>query len=86
MTRIANSFGVRQSPRQLQREKLVENQGATLEEDPTINQTQQNAHMVDMANQGVGVEPPRVEQPVPIEREPKVLMVIKNQDADEVIH
>ncbi|XP_050895323.1 uncharacterized protein LOC127101941 [Lathyrus oleraceus] len=41
--------------------------------------------MVDMGNQGVEVEPPRVEQPVPIEREPRVLVVNRNQVADEFI-
>lgn len=43
---------------------------------------------MDGVNHGVGVEPPRVEQPMPIprEREPRVVMVNRNQDADEVIH
>lgn len=85
MTRIADFFGVSQAPRHLRREHLLENQGATLEEDPTINQFQQNACMVDVTNQVVRVEPPRVEQLVPIEREPRVLMVNRNKDADEVI-
>lgn len=78
MTHIANFFGISEAPRQLRREHLLENQGTTLKEDPTINQTQRNAHMVDVANQGIEVEPPKVEKPVPIEREPKVLMVNRN--------
>lgn len=38
-----------------------------------------------MPNQGDGAEPPRVEQPVPRERQPRVVMMNRNQDDDEVI-
>lgn len=68
MTRIADFFGVPQTPQQLWREHVLENQGAILEEDPTINQAHQNAPRIDVENQGVGVEPPRNEQQVPEER------------------
>lgn len=37
MTQISNFFGVPQAPRQLRRERVVENQGEILEKDPTIN-------------------------------------------------
>lgn len=86
MTRIAYFFGVPQAPRQLQREQVVENQGAILEKNPAINQAHRNAPRMHMANQGVGVEHPIIEQQVPREREPRVVMVNKNQDADEVLH
>lgn len=86
VTRLADFFGVLQAPRQLQREWVIENQGVVLEEDPTINQ--RNEPRADGVNHGVGVEPPRVEQPmsIPKEREPRVVMVNRNQDAGEVIY
>ena len=94
MTRIADFFGVPQPPRHPQREWMIENQGIAFEEDPTINQVQQNQRntpQANVVNQRVGIEPPRVEPlgpepPIPRERQPRVVMVNRNQDADEVIH
>lgn len=86
MTRITDFFEVSQAPRQLRKERVVENQGAILEEDPTINQVHRNAPHGDVENQGVAVEPPWIKQQVSREREPRVVMVNRNQDADKVIH
>ena len=38
-----------------------------------------------MVNQGIGVEPPRVEQQIPREREPRVVLANRHQEADELI-
>lgn len=94
MMRITDFFGVPQPPQHPQRGWMIENQGIAFEEDPTINQVQQNQRNIpqtNMVNKGVGVEPPRVESPrpeppIPRERQPRVVMVNRNQYADEVIH
>ena len=77
-------------PRQPQRDWIRENQGLVFGEDVTINQTPQNAPQANVVNQGVAVEQPVVEPPkvipqVPREVEPRVVMVNRNQNVDEVI-
>ena len=89
MTCIADFFGVPQPPRQPQREFIRENQGLVLGEDVTINQTPQNVPQ-NVVNQRVAVEqpvvePPRVVPQLPRAQEPRVVMVNRNQNADEVV-
>ncbi|XP_050908201.1 uncharacterized protein LOC127121810 [Lathyrus oleraceus] len=77
-TQVARMFeflGIPQHQRPLPRDWVRENQKATFEEDLTINQIPQN--------QGGVVLPPRIEPHVP--REPRVLMVNRNQNADDII-
>lgn len=60
MTRIGDFFGVPQPPLHPKREWMIENQGITFEEDPTINQANKTKEMypqANMVNQGVGVKP-----------------------------
>lgn len=65
----------------------MENQGHILKEDLTINHDQQIAPNGVELNQGQNGEPHRIEQQIPRERESqRVVMVNRNQDADEVIH
>lgn len=61
MARMDDFFGVTQPHRHPPRDGIRENQGVTFEEDPTVNQIPQNQLPPEMANQGVGIEPPRDE-------------------------
>ena len=86
MTRMAKFFGVPQPIRHPQRELIRGNQGVVLKDDMTINQNPQP----DGMNHRVEVEQPRVEVPrvaPQISRvvEQGVVMVNRNQNADEVI-
>lgn len=90
MTRIADFFSVPQPPQHPQRELIRGNQGLAIEDDLIINQIPRNAPQANIVNQGIGIEPPRVEAPradqqIPREREPRVVMVNKHQNADEFI-
>lgn len=91
MARIVDFFGAQRAPIQHAPQprlvRLVENQGATLEEDPTINQAQQLALNMGEVNHGQHGEPRVVEHSMPREVEqPRVMMVNRDQDADEVVH
>ena len=97
MTRIADFFGVPQPLTHPYRECVRENQGVILEEDPTINQVQQNqrnASQENMLNQGGIVEVARVVNVKPFRQvpqilrqpEPRVMLVNRNQNADEVLY
>lgn len=88
MTHIVDFFGVPQSPRHPQRGWTRENQGIAVENDLTINQVPRNAPQVNMVNQGIRVEPPRVEAPrakQQIPREPRIVLENRHQDANELI-
>ena len=84
MTRITDFFGVPQPPRPPQREWIRENQGVILDEDVTINQIPRVANQGVVGEQPI-VEPPRVNPQVPRVAEPRVVMVNRNQNADEVV-
>ncbi|XP_058746395.1 uncharacterized protein LOC131619301 [Vicia villosa] len=94
MTRIVEFFVVSQPPPRPHREWVKENLWVTLEEDPNINQVQKNqinTSQANIPNQGVAIEHPRVEplrrEPqIPRETEPRIVMVNRNQNDDEVIH
>ncbi|XP_050895285.1 uncharacterized protein LOC127101898 [Lathyrus oleraceus] len=75
VARMSEFLGIPQHQRPLPRDWVRENQELTFEEDLTIKQIPQN--------QGGIVVPPRVEPHVP--REPRVLMVNRNQNADDII-
>ena len=86
MTRMDEFFGVTQPIRQPQRELIRENQGIVLEYDMTINQNPQQ----DRINHRVEIEQPRVEIPrivpqIPRAVEQGIVMVNRNQNADEVV-
>jgi hypothetical protein len=72
---MSEYLGIPQHQRPLPKDWVRENQEPTLEEDLTINQIPQN--------QGGIVVPPRIEPHV--HREPRVLMVNRNQNADDII-
>lgn len=72
---MSEFLGIPQHQRPLPRDWVRENQEPTFEEDLTINQIQQN--------QGGVVVPPRIEPHVPME--PRVLMVNRNQNVDDII-
>ncbi|KAI5388208.1 hypothetical protein KIW84_074051 [Lathyrus oleraceus] len=75
VARMSEFLGIPQHQHPLPRDWVRENQEPTFEEDLTINQIPQN--------QGGIVVPPRIEPHVP--REPRVLMVNRNQNDDDVI-
>ncbi|XP_050897674.1 uncharacterized protein LOC127104533 [Lathyrus oleraceus] len=75
VARMSEFLGIPQHQRPLPRDWVRENQEPTLEEDLTINQVLQN--------QGGIVVPPRIEPHV--HREPRVLMVNRNQNVDDII-
>lgn len=85
VARMSEFLGVPQPHQHTSRDRVRENQGATFEEDFTINQIPQNQPQLEMVNQEVGVGPPRIEPQIPIEREPRVVMVNRNQNIDNVI-
>lgn len=85
MAQMTDFFGVPHPHRHPPRDWIRGNQRVTFEEDPTINQIPQNQPPTKMVNQGVGVEPPRVEPQIPREREPRIVMVNRNQHVDNVI-
>lgn len=72
---MSEFLGIPQHQCPLPRDWVRENQEPRLEEDLTINQIPQN--------QGGIVVPPRIEPHIP--REPRVLMVNRNQNADDII-
>lgn len=66
---------------------MVENQGLILGEDTTINQAQEFVPNGDEVDQGQHGEPRKIKQQIPMEREaPRVVMVNRNQNVDEIIH
>lgn len=75
VARMSEFLGIPQHQRPPPRDWVRENQKPTLEEDLTINQVPQN--------QGGIVVPPRIEPHV--HREPRVLMVNRNQNTDDII-
>ena len=82
MTCMAEFFGVPQTIRQPQRIPIRVNQGVIMEEDLTVNQNPQIPR--------VEMEQPRVEIPrnppqVPREVDQGVIMVNRNQNADQLI-
>lgn len=72
---------------------MVENQGVTFEEDLSTNQVRQNQrdiHRANVANLEGSVEQHRVEPPrnqprVLIEEEPRISLVNRNQNADNLV-
>ena len=85
MARMSDFLSVPQPHQHPLRDWMRENYGVSFEEDPTINQILQNRPPPEMVNQGVGVEPPRVEPQISREREPRIVMVNRNQNVDNVI-
>lgn len=88
ITRITDFFGAPQAlVRQPRREWMVEKQRLILEEDPTINQTQQFIPKGVKVDQGQQGEHRRVKQQIHREIEaPRVMMVNRNQNVDGIIH
>lgn len=82
-----------QPPRHPQREYMIENLGVTFEENPTINQVQQNQRDtlgVNVANLGGAfeqhrVEPPRNQPRGQIEEKPRITLVNRNENVDNLI-
>ena len=79
-------FGVPQPIRQPQRDPMREDQCVVLEEDVTINQNPQ----LNRRNHRVEIEQPRVEIPrlppqIPKDGDQGVMVVNRNQNADELI-
>ena len=85
---LADFFGAPREPtRQPQPTWIRENQGIVFQEEPTIDQAQPVIHPEVKIQQPVRrEEPPRFQQAIPRE-EPRrrVVMVNRNQDADEVL-
>ena len=80
MARIVDFFGAPEAPDQRRR-----NQEAVIEEEPTINQAQPVRQNVGDRDQGVRNEQPRIQQEVREEEPRRVVLVRRNQDADEVV-
>lgn len=75
VARMSEFLGIPQHQRPLPRDWVRENQEPTFEEDLTINQIPQN--------QGGVVVPSRIEPHVP--KEPRMLIVNRNQNVDDII-
>ncbi|XP_058760172.1 uncharacterized protein LOC131633478 [Vicia villosa] len=81
VARIADFFGAPEAP-----VRRRQNQTVIQEEEPNINQDQLPRQDAVERNMGVRLEQQAIRQEVQEEQPRRVMMVNKNQDADEVVH